>query len=188
MILLIGNREQIGLSTVRCFVWREPTLCTLKTYMYLPVLKKIRHIFFVTTRHSFPVLVKSEYCWTWICMKYLLQESVLSNQQSVIYFHHQLMTSVVREIILDQRVKCLKNIYIYINKFIMSVNFPNEPIQSLTVYSESCLSRILDTTKSCINQTLTKVSLQEIYINLTCINQNTCLYPEVKSWSQGGLV
>ena len=121
-------------------------------------------------------------------MKYLLQASVLSNQQSVIYFHHQLMTSVVREIILDQRVKCLKNIYIYINKFIMSVNFPNEPIQSLTVYSESCLSRILDTTKSCINQTLTKVSLQEIYINLTCINQNTCLYPEVKSWSQGGLV
>ena len=70
----------------------------------------------------------------------------------------------------------------------MSVNFPNEPIQSLTVYSESCLSRILDTTKSCINQTFTNVSLQEIYINLTCINQNTCLYPEVKSWSQGGLV
>ena len=78
-------------------------------------------------------------------------------------------------------MKCLK---IYINKFIISVNFPNEPIQSLTVYSETCLSRILDTTKSCINQTLTKVSLQEIYISLTCINQNTCLYPEVKSWSK----
>jgi hypothetical protein len=37
--------------------------------------------------------------------------------------------------------------------------------------------------ESCINWTLNKVQIYEIFVNLTCINQ-TPVYSEHKSWSQ----
>ena len=54
-------------------------------------------------------------------------------------------------------------------------------------YSETCLNRTLINLKSCINRTLKKVQMKEIFVNLTCINQ-TPVYYEHKSWSQGGFV
>jgi len=54
-------------------------------------------------------------------------------------------------------------------------------------YSEICLNWTLNLPKSCINQTLNKVLMQEIFVNLTCINR-TPVYSKHKSWSQWGLV
>ena len=51
------------------------------------------------------------------------------------------------------------------------------PIIFLFIYSS----------ETCLNQTLNKVPMQEIIVNLTCIDQ-TPVYSEHKSWSQGGLV
>ena len=53
------------------------------------------------------------------------------------------------------------------------------------IYSETCLKRTLDKPKSCINRTCNKVLMQEIFVNLTCINQIP-VYSEHKSWSQWG--
>jgi hypothetical protein len=49
-------------------------------------------------------------------------------------------------------------------------------------YSESRLKQTLNKLKSCINRTLNKVLIQEIFVNLTCVNQ-TPVYSEDKSWS-----
>ena len=53
--------------------------------------------------------------------------------------------------------------------------------------SETCLSWTLNISKSCLNGTLKKVPMSEIFVNLTCINW-TPVYSEHESWSQGGKV
>jgi hypothetical protein len=55
------------------------------------------------------------------------------------------------------------------------------------VYSETCLNRTLYKPESCINQTLNKVPMSEIFVNLTCINE-TPVYTEYNSLTQGGSV
>jgi hypothetical protein len=53
--------------------------------------------------------------------------------------------------------------------------------------SEICLSWTLNKPKSCINRTLNKVLMQEIFANLTCINR-TPVYSKLTRLSQWGLV
>ena len=53
------------------------------------------------------------------------------------------------------------------------------------LYSETCLNRTQSKMKSCINQTLNKVPMQEIFVNLT---NRTTVYSEDKSCSQESLV
>ena len=52
-------------------------------------------------------------------------------------------------------------------------------------YSETCLNRTLKKLESCIKQTFNdyKVPVQEIFVNLTCVNP-TPFYYEHKSWPQ----
>ena len=54
-------------------------------------------------------------------------------------------------------------------------------------YSKPCLNWTLNKPKSCINRTLNKVLMQEIFVNLICIYR-TPVYSEHKSWSQKGSV
>jgi len=51
-------------------------------------------------------------------------------------------------------------------------------------YSQTSLNRTMNKTESCINLTLNKFTVQEIYVNLTCINRIP-VYSEHKRWSQG---
>ena len=56
------------------------------------------------------------------------------------------------------------------------------------IYNETCLSRILYISKSCITRTLNKVQMRKILnLNLTCINR-TPVYSKHKFLSQGGSV
>ena len=66
---------------------------------------------------------------------------------------------------------------------ILSVNVQTYQIY----YSKTCLYRTLNKLKSCINQTLKKVSMYENVVNLTCINR-TPVYSEPQKWSQRGSV
>ena len=54
--------------------------------------------------------------------------------------------------------------------------------------TEFCLNQNLNKTELCINLTLNKVPMQEIFINLTCINCQTPVYFKLKCWSPGGSV
>ena len=42
--------------------------------------------------------------------------------------------------------------------------------QNVVENSETCLNRTPNKPKSCINRTLNKVLMQDIFVNLTCIN------------------
>ena len=66
---------------------------------------------------------------------------------------------------------------------ILSVNVQTYQIY----YSKTCLYRTLNKLKSCINQTLKKVSMYGNFVNLTCINR-TPGYSEYKSWPKGDSV
>ena len=53
----------------------------------------------------------------------------------------------------------------------MIENYFEKKIQIKTIsYSETCLNRTLNKPKSCIHRILNKVLMQEIFVNLTCIN------------------
>ena len=54
-------------------------------------------------------------------------------------------------------------------------------------YSKICLNRTLNKPESCINQTMNKVPMQEIFVKLTC-GHCTPVYSELKSWSQAGSI
>ena len=58
---------------------------------------------------------------------------------------------------------------------------------SARYYNETCLKRTLNKPKSCINRTLNRVLMKEIFVNLTCINR-TPVYSEHKNWFQGSSV
>ena len=85
------------------------------------------------------------------------------------------------------------------NTYLFSIYWEKKHLKTLW-YSETCLNRILNELESginwnpewtgilnklesCLNQTLNKVPMLEIFVNLTCINQ-TPVYSEDKSWSQ----
>ena len=61
---------------------------------------------------------------------------------------------------------------------------PIHPVSECYTYSEAFLNQTLNKTESCTNQTLNLVPMQEILVNLTCINR-TPVYSEHISRSQG---
>jgi len=60
-------------------------------------------------------------------------------------------------------------------------------LNEINWYSETCLHWTLNKPKSCINQTLNKVQMKEIFVNLAYINR-THLFRTIKSWSHRGSV
>ena len=84
----------------------------------------------------------------------------------------------------DVNMFCLNNIRRDLDKLVQ-IYIPE--VHKFVRYSETCLNRTVNKPKSCINRTLNKVLMQEIFVNLTCINRTPVL-SEHKSWSHGGSV